>query len=323
MGSTSDMAKLKGARVVVTGHAGFLGHHVMEALHAAGALTAGASRRTGVNLLRDGELSEFVQSKRPDTIVHLAATVGGIGANMEKPGTFFRENMLMGMNVVQACAAYDLPLLFVSTICAYPKMCPPPFREEDYWTGFPEETNAPYGIAKKALQVMCSAYRKEFGLKYLCLVPTNLMGPYDNFDERTSHVIPAMIRRFISAKEKGLETVRCWGTGTATRSFLYVEDAADAIVKGTEVLLDGLDFDGIVNLPGCPETSMRRLAEIIAATVGYTGVVGWDHTKPDGQPRRAVSGDRAKALLGWEPSTSLGDGIARTVEWHMSPKEAR
>ncbi len=308
---------LDGARVLVTGGTGFLGKFVMAALAQQGAKAVPLSKRLGYDVRNEAEMLQALVIEKPDIVVHLAATVGGIGANMANPAIFFRDNMLMGINVVHACAMAGCKLVSVGTICSYPKHCPTPFREEDYWNGYPEETNAPYGIAKKAMHVMCEAYRKQYGFSYAYLVPANMYGPFDNFDEKSSHVIPAMIRRFSEAVDSDAPEISCWGTGKATRSFLFAPDAAKAIALAAVQL----DSDKIVNLPGSEEITMKKLAEMIAKVVRYKGKILWDPTRPDGQPKRAVDGTRARQLLGWAPETSLQDGLEATIEWYLETRK--
>lgn len=311
--------RIRGSKILVTGASGFLGRHVVDALLEEQAKVIQVSRRTGCDL-RDIKQTESVfHAADPEVVVHLAARVGGIGANMQHPASFFTDNMEMGMNVVRVTHQVGARLIFVSTVCAYPKFCPIPFKEEDLWNGYPEETNAPYGIAKRALLVMCQAYRKEYGFRFGCLIPANLFGPGDHFDEKTSHVIPALIRRFHEAKLLKKDSVSCWGTGKATRSFLYVTDAAKAIVRACEVL----DDDIPVNLPGTSEIKMSDLAKMIAELVGYYGNIEWDLLKPDGQPRRFVDGSRAKNILGWEPRTDILHGLKETVSWYLRNVDGR
>ena len=315
------MKPLKESRVALTGASGFLGRHVFRALLGAGVgHVTPISRSTGVDL-RDGlEAEKAFKRAEPDVIVHLAATVGGIGANRARPGTFFADNMWMGMNVVEAAARMKVRLIQIGTVCMFPKFCPIPFMEKDLWNGYPEETNAPYGIAKRSLLVMCQAFRKEFGLQFGCLIPTNLYGSGDHFeDEETSHVIPALIRRFYEAKVNGTASVTCWGTGSATRSFLFVSDASQAIIRSCEIL----DDDEPINLPGSEEISMKKLVETISELVGYKGDILWDPSKPDGQPRRAVDGTRAKEVLGWEPKTPLVQGLRETIDWYAAERKKR
>lgn len=304
---------LDGARILVTGGTGFLGKYVMAALVQQGAKAIPISRRLGYDLRNEAEVLQALLIERPDIVVHLAATVGGIGANMANPGVYFRDNLLMGVNVVHASAMAGCKLISVGTICSFPKNCPTPFREEDFWNGYPEETNAPYGIAKKAIHVMCEAYRKQYGLSYGYLVPVNLYAPFDNFDEKTSHVIPAMIKRFVDAVEAEAPEVTCWGTGKATRSFLFAPDAAKAIA----IACAELDSDKIVNLPGGEEITMKKLAETVAKILKYKGRINWDATRPDGQPKRLVDGTRARQMLGWAPETALNDGLEQTIDWYL------
>lgn len=313
------MEKVAGARILVTGGSGFLGKYVMAALSALGADPIPLSRAHGYDLRNEAEALQAVLYFHPDIVVHLAATVGGIGANMAAPATFFRDNMLMGMNVAHAAAVGRSKLVAVGTICSYPAFCEIPFKEEDFWNGYPEPTNAPYGVAKKALFVMMRAYRRQFGLHYAYLVPCNLYGPGDNFEENVSHVIPAMIRRFVEAKEADAKTVTCWGTGRATRSFLFAADAAKAVAKACA----GLDYDDIVNLPGTEEVAMATLAKTVANRTGYTGKIEWDAKRPDGQERRMVDGARARKLLDWKPETQLEDGIRMTVDWYLEERKRK
>lgn len=307
------MGGLSGAKVLVTGGTGFLGQRVCAAVSAAGAEAVPVSRRTGYDLLDQAQALTAVFVSRPDVVVHLAATVGGIGANQAAPATFFSDNMRLGMNIVHAAAVARARLVMVGTVCSYPKLCPAPFKEADLWNGYPEETNAPYGVAKRALIVMLQAYRKQFGARSCCLIPTNLFGPGDAFEENKSHVIPALIKRFHEAYLAKAAKVTCWGTGQATRSFLYVDDAADAIARACA----GLNDDVPVNLAGVEEVTMAALASRIADLTWFEGEIAWDASKPDGQPRRLVDGTRAKTLLGWSPTTSLDEGLQRTVRWFV------
>lgn len=310
-------ADLSGARILVTGATGFLGQYVMATLQQAGAEGIPLSKKLGYDLRNEGEALQAVLATHPDIIIHLAATVGGIGANMAQPATFFRDNIMMGMNIIHAAAVGKVKLITVGTVCSYPKDCPVPFREESFWDGYPESTNAPYGIAKKALLVMMQAYRKQFRLRFAYLVPANLYGPGDHFEGTNSHVIPALVKRFVDAKEAGLKEVVCWGSGQATRSFLFAADAAKAITIASA----SLDSDDIVNLPGTDEISVGELAVMIAKMIGYSGKVIWDASKPDGQPRRFSDGGRAKELLGWQPETKLADGLKMTVAWYQETQK--
>lgn len=310
---------LQGARVLVTGATGFLGKFVSAAIVERGGAVIPISKSLGFDLRNEAEMLQTLVFDKPDIIVHLAATVGGIGANMAAPATFFRDNMLMGLNVVHAAAISGCKLINIGTTCSYGKFCKTPFKEEDFWGGYPEETNAPYGIAKKAIHVMCEAYRKQYGLHYGYLVPANMYGPEDNFKEKTSHVIPALIKRFVDAAESNAAEVTCWGTGKATRSFLYAPDAAKAIA----IACAELDSDQIVNLPGSEEISMKALASLIATLCKYKGDINWDTNKPDGQPRRSLDGGRARTLLGWAPETTLADGLEETIAWYKESRKGK
>ena len=313
---SQDNSFLGGARVLITGGTGFLGREVVIRLANKGATVETVSRRTGVDLRNAAETLATFVSFRPDVIIHLAAKVGGIIANMNSPGSFFYENMLMGMNVVHAAHLCKARTLMVGTVCSYPKDCPVPFKEETLWEGYPEPTNAPYGIAKKALLVMLQAYRKEYDLRFGYLVPTNLYGPGDNFNDNSSHVIPALIKRLFNAKQVRRSQVECLGTGRVTRSFLHVCDAADAIAAAAA----NLDDNEPINLPGGPEITMAGLTTLVARLIGYEGEVRWDISKPDGQPRRLVDGTRAKRLLGWAPSRSLEEGLKSTINWYLQTR---
>jgi GDP-L-fucose synthase len=256
--------------------------------------------------------------RKPDLVLHLAARVGGIGANRRHPGTFFRDNMAMGLNVLEEARRHGTAkLVLAGTVCAYPKLTPVPFREEDLWNGYPEETNAPYGVAKKALLVMAQAYRAEFGCDFVTLFPVNLYGPRDNFHPEDSHVIPAMIRKFVEAKERGAPEVTLWGDGTPTREFLYVEDAARGIVDAA------LRYDGAepVNLGSGAEISMRELADTIARLTGYGGAIEWDPRQPNGQPRRRLDVTRARERFGFAASTTFREGLERTLAWYQAHRE--
>jgi nucleoside-diphosphate-sugar epimerase len=302
--------------ILVTGGHGFLGKHVTTALRKAGhafVMLAGP-RHGGITDVRDAaSFLEAVEAVKPSAIIHLAATCGGIEANRQCPGTFFRDNMQMGISVLEAARqACVSRVVMIGTVCSYPKHCPTPFREADLWNGYPEETNAPYGVAKRALFTMAEAYRAEFGVDSICLLPANLYGPGDNFDPQTSHVIPAMIRKFTEAKKVGTAPVTLWGTGDPTREFLYVEDAADAIVRAVTCGA----VEGPINLgTGC-ETRIRDLAERIAHMVGYEGPIAWDSSKPDGQPRRSLDTSRARSTLGWKAETMIELGLRKTIEWY-------
>jgi GDP-L-fucose synthase len=304
---------LGAVRVLVTGGAGFLGSHVLEALRAAGARDICVPRSREVDLTDGAATRRLFETQRPGLVLHLAAKVGGIGANQKHPGTFFRDNLAMGFNVLEeARRAGTQKVVVAGTICAYPKFAPIPFREEDLWNGYPEETNAPYGIAKKALLVMAQAYRQEFGSNFVMLFPVNLYGPRDNFDLESSHVIPAMIRKFASAVQSRAREVVLWGDGSPTREFLYVEDAAQGLVQAA------LHYDDPepVNLGAGFEISMRELAARIAAKLGYAGSIVWDATRPNGQPRRSLDVSRARERFGFQARVSFDDGLERTIAWY-------
>jgi GDP-L-fucose synthase len=300
-------------RVLVTGGAGFLGSHVVELLRERGAREVLVVRSRDCDLVDRQAVATLIRETKPTSIVHLAARVGGIGANQKNPGSYFHDNLLMGVNLVDEARASSIgKLVLAGTICSYPKFTPVPFREDELWNGYPEETNAPYGVAKKALFVMADAYRRQYGLNAICLLPVNLYGPRDNFDLESSHVIPAMIRKFLEAKAAGRDEVVLWGDGTPTREFLYVEDCARAIV----LALERYDGSDPVNLGAGFEISMRELAEKIAKLCEFTGQLRWDTARPNGQPRRSLDTQRAKALFGFTAEVSFDDGLRRTIDWY-------
>jgi GDP-L-fucose synthase len=305
---------LGGKRIVVTGGAGFLGTAVCRTLRARGvpAEQIIVPRRRDYDLTIESQVERLYADARPDVVIHLAAEVGGIGANMAQPGRFFYANMAMGLHLVEHARRRGIEkFVHTGTVCAYPKHCPIPFREDDLWNGYPEETNAPYGVAKKAVFVMLDGYRRQYGLASAITVPVNLYGPGDNFDPASSHVIPALIRKCEEARLANAEEVVCWGTGAATREFLYVDDAAEGIVRAAETMEEPLP----INLGGGVEIAIRDLVTKIAAACGYAGRIVWDTTKPDGQPRRSLDITRAKTLLGWTPRQDFDTGLAATVAW--------
>jgi GDP-L-fucose synthase len=298
-------------RVCVTGGAGFLGGYVVEELERRGARDIFVPRSADYDLVEEEDVERMIADARPDVIVHLAAIVGGIGANMAHPGRFFYDNLMMGAQLMEKSRLAGVgKFVALGTICAYPKFAPIPFSEEDIWNGYPEETNAPYGLAKKMMLVQGQAYRQEYGFNSIFLLPVNLYGPRDNFDLESSHVIPAMIRKMITARDARKDVV-LWGDGSPTREFLYVADCARAIVMAAE------DFNGPepVNLGAGWEISIKDLAELIAEKVGYAGEIVWDTSKPNGQPRRKLDVSRAKELFGFEAEVPFAEGIAATVDW--------
>jgi GDP-L-fucose synthase len=305
-------------RVVVTGGAGFLGSFVVNKLRARGCPNVFVPRAREFDLREREAISRLYAEARPHLVIHLAAVVGGIGANRDHPGRFFYDNAIMGIQLMEAarqCGVHKF--VAMGTICAYPKHAPVPFREADLWNGYPEDTNAPYGLAKKMMLVQAQAYRAQYGFNAIYLLPVNLYGPRDNFDLETSHVIPALIRKFVEAKERGATEVVLWGDGTPTREFLYVDDAAEAVVLASE------RYDGAepVNVGTGQEIAIRELAELISAKVGFTGAVVWDRTQPNGQPRRALDVSRARAEFGFEATHRLRDGISTTVAWFLSHRD--
>lgn len=302
-------------RVVVSGGSGFLGSFVVEKLRAAGCREITVPRSSDYDLREKTEALRLYKDARPDVFFHLAAVVGGIGANLANPGKFFYDNAAMGLNAIEAARIAGIEkFVCAGTICSYPKFTPVPFREENFWNGYPEETNAPYGLAKKVLLVQLQAYRQQYGMNGIYLTPVNLYGPRDNFDLETSHVIPALIRKCWEAKQTSAAEVQAWGTGSATREFLYVEDAAEAIVVAAEKY----DKPDLVNLGSGEEISIRDLLEQIRSQIGYEGTICWDATKPDGQPRRCLDTSRALAEFGWKAKTSLHDGLRETIRWFES-----
>jgi GDP-L-fucose synthase len=299
-------------RVVISGGNGFLGSFVVEKLRAAGCREITAPHSREYDLREKSEALRLYKNDRPDIFIHLAAVVGGIGANRASPGKFFYENAVMGLNAIEAGRIAGVEkFVCVGTICSYPKFTPVPFREENFWNGYPEETNAPYGLAKKMLLVQLQSYRDQYGLNGIYLTPVNLYGPRDNFDLETSHVIPALIRKCCEAKQAQAPEIVAWGTGRATREFLYVEDAAEAVVAATEKY----SKPEPVNLGSGKEISVRDLTELIRSLAEYEGNVRWDSTKPDGQPRRCLDTSRALTEFGWRAKTDLRDGLRKTIDW--------
>jgi GDP-L-fucose synthase len=304
-----------GKRVTVTGGHGFLGRRVVELLRKSAPAEVSTFSSADYDLTKQQHVARMYKDFRPDIVIHLAARVGGIGANRENPGRFFYENAIMGIEVMEQARLHGVDkFVAVGTVCAYPKLTPVPFSEDDLWLGYPEETNAPYGLAKKMLLVQAQAYRDQYGFNAIYLLPVNLYGPGDNFDPASSHVIPALIRRFLEAKQQQLPEVVVWGTGAASREFLYVDDAARAIVLAAE----RYEKPDPVNLGSAQEVTIRELVEIIARLTGYEGSVTWDRTKPDGQPRRKLNVDRARAEFGFESAVGFEDGLRRTIAAYQS-----
>jgi GDP-L-fucose synthase len=304
-------------RVMVTGGSGFLGTAVVDRLRRAGAQHVIVPRSSEYDLRTGDGIARSLAEARPDLIIHLAAVVGGIGANRENPGRFFYENAIMGIELMERARVAGVDkFVGVGTVCSYPKLTPVPFREEDLWNGYPEETNAPYGLAKKMLLVQGQAYRDQYGFNAIHLLPVNLYGPGDNFNPASSHVIPALIRKCLEARDNNDAYVEVWGTGAASREFLYVDDAAEGIVLAAE-RYNGRDP---VNLGVGAEITIRQLVELIARLCGYRGELRWDATKPDGQPRRALDTSRARERFGFSATTSFEQGLQRTIEWYETSR---
>jgi GDP-L-fucose synthase len=309
------MTSLDGRRVMVTGGGGFLGRRVVDRLGRTGVADIVVPRSRDYDLRERAGIDQAIADGRPDVIIHLAAVVGGIGANRENPGRFFYDNAIMGIQLMEAARLAGVEkFVQIGTVCSYPKFTPVPFLEDDLWNGYPEETNAPYGLAKKMLLVQGQAYRAQYGFNVIHLIPVNLYGPGDNFDPSSSHVIPALIKKFVDARDAGDELVEVWGAGTASREFLYVDDAAEAIVLATE-RYDGADP---INLGVGREITIRDLVALIRDLIGFTGRIDWDASKPDGQPRRALDTSRAADRLGFVARTSFDDGLRQTVDWYQA-----
>jgi GDP-L-fucose synthase len=308
------MSYWSGRSVVVTGGAGFLGSHVVGKLREAGCVDIFVPRSREYDLTQESAVRRLLDRVKPNMIIHLAAVVGGIGANRLDPGRFFYDNLIMGVQLMEQSRLRGVEkFVAIGTICAYPKYTPVPFTEDHLWDGYPEETNAPYGLAKKMMLVQSQAYRQQYGYNSIFLLPVNLYGPRDNFDLETSHVIPAVIRKCIEAKEQGLDHIVCWGDGSPTREFLYVEDAAEAIVLAAEKY----DKSDPVNVGSGMEISIKDLVELIAELTGFVGDVRWDTTKPNGQPRRCLDTSKAWREFGFKASTDIRTGLVKTIEWYL------
>jgi GDP-L-fucose synthase len=305
-------------KVVVTGGGGFLGRCVVRRLEARCTAPVFVPRQRDYDLRIPENVARMYRDAAPDIVIHLAAVVGGIGANLAHPGSFFYDNLMMGVELMEYGRRHGVDkFVALGTICAYPKHTPVPFLEENLWNGYPEETNAPYGLAKKMLLVQAQAYRQEYGFNAIYLLPVNLYGPGDNFDLETSHVIPAMIRKFLSARDEGAEKVVLWGDGSPTREFLYVEDAAEGILLAAE------RYDEVepVNIGSGDEVSIRDLSNMVKEKTGFVGSIEWDSSKPNGQPRRQLDVSRAKEKFGFSARTSLNEGLASTVAWYLDQEK--
>ena len=302
-------------RICVTGGAGFLGQHLVRNLQSKGAHDIFIPRYPEYDLAKSEDIARMLTDAQPDIIIHLAAHVGGIGANLARPAEFFYDNLMMGVQLMhQAWQRGVEKVVALGTICAYPKFTPIPFKEEHLWDGYPEETNAPYGLAKKMLLVQSQAYRQQYGFNSIFLLPVNLYGPGDNFDLASSHVIPALIRKCIEAKEQGADEIVAWGDGSPTREFLYVEDAAEGIALATQYY----NRSDPVNLGSSFEISIKDLTELIARLTGFEGRVRWDTSKPNGQPRRKLDTTRAKEYFGFSAKTNFEDGLRKTIDWYLA-----
>lgn len=305
-------------RFVVTGGSGFLGQVIVSKLKERGAEYIFVPRRTEYDLRQHDAVLALLNDHKPDVIIHGAASVGGIGANMDHPADFFYDNLMMGVQMMhESWKANIKKFVTIGTVCAYPKFTPVPFSEDHIWDGYPEETNAPYGLAKKMLLVQSQAYRQQYNFNSIFLLPTNLYGPNDNFDLHTSHVIPALIRKCVEAKERGDKTISAWGTGSASREFLYVDDAAEGILIAAEKY----DKSEPVNLGASGEIRIKELLETIVELTGFQGEIVWDTTKPDGQPRRALDTSRAEREFGFKAQMSFRDGLQRTIDWYLANRE--
>jgi GDP-L-fucose synthase len=304
-------------RVVVAGGTGFLGRRVVARLHAVGCPTVHAFGRAQYDLLRIDDITRLLRDTQPTLILHTAAVVGGIGANRERPADFFYENLLMGVQLFHEAWKAGVPkLAIVGTVCAYPKFAPVPFRESELWNGYPEETNAPYGLAKKMLLVQSQAYREQHGFNSIFLLPTNLYGPGDNFDSRSSHVIPALIRKCVEAKERGDDHIEVWGDGSASREFLFVDDAAAGLVAAAETY----NSSEPVNLGTGNEMTIAEIVDRVRACVGFSGRIVWNPSKPNGQPRRRLDTERARREFGFVAQTPFDDGLRATVNWYLEAR---
>ncbi|MBX7164723.1 MAG: GDP-L-fucose synthase [Pirellulales bacterium] len=309
------MGCLYSRRIVVTGGAGFLGQHVCQALERFDPAEIVVPRKRDFDLRDKADIERLLARSRPEVIIHLAGTVGGIGANRRNPGTYFYDNAIMGIQLMESARRAQVEkFVTIGTICSYPKHTPVPFHEDDLWNGYPEETNAPYGLAKKMLLVQGQAYRQQYGFNAITLLPVNLYGPHDNFDPDSSHVIPALIRKVLEAQQQGRTEISVWGSGSASREFLFVRDAAEAITLAA----DRYDAPEPVNIGAGAEISIRALAELICELSRFEGRLVWDTSQPDGQPRRSLDTTRARALFGFRATTDLRSGLRQTIDWYRS-----
>jgi len=305
-------------RICITGGAGFLGTHLQAQLRKRGAKELFIPTYPEYDLVKSEDITRLYEDAQPDIVIHLAAKVGGIGANREKPGEFFYDNLMMGVQLLhQAWQRGIEKFVAIGTICAYPKYTPIPFKEEDLWNGYPEETNAPYGLAKKMLLVQSQGYRQQYGYNSIYLLPVNLYGPGDNFNPASSHVIPALIKKCVDAREAGESEIIAWGDGSPTREFIYVEDAAEAIALATE----RYNASEPVNIGSSFEISIKDLTELVTRLTGFTGAIRWDTSKPNGQPRRKLDTSRAKEYFGFESHTNFEDGLKRTIAWYEANRK--
>ena len=308
---------LSAKRICITGGAGFLGTHLIKKLKEHGAKDIFVPEYPEYDLVREADILRMIDTAKPEIIIHLAAKVGGIGANREKPGEFFYDNLMMGVQLIHHAWRQGVEkFVAIGTICAYPKFTPIPFKEEDLWNGYPEETNAPYGLAKKMLPVQSQAYREQYGYNSIFLLPVNLYGPGDNFNPASSHVIPALIRKCLEAKEQGSSEIVAWGDGSPTREFIYVEDAAEGITLATEKY----NSSEPVNIGASFEISIKDLTETVARLTGFEGSIRWDTSKPNGQPRRKLDTTRAREAFGFEAKTDFEEGLRRTIDWYANER---
>jgi len=311
------MSWLTSKRITVTGGAGFLGTQVVRKLRELGCQNIFVPRSKDYDLVDGGAVGKLYRDSKPDIVIHLAGVVGGIGANRQNPGKFFYDNLMMGIQMMEQGRVFGLEkFVAIGTVCAYPKFTPVPFKEKDLWNGYPEETNAPYGLAKKMLLVQAQAYRQQYGFNSIYLIPVNLYGPGDNFSPESSHVIPALIKKCVDAIEKRKDEIIVWGTGKPTREFLYVEDAAEGIVLAT----DRYNKSDLINLGAGFEISIKDLVKLIARLTGFSGRIIWDTSKPDGQPRRRLDTSKAEREFSFKAKTSFEEGLIKTVEWYKEQR---